>query len=80
VNHDLRRLRLPLDKHESDLLLVSDGFGEGARYVMIEIPRAESASWTWLDWDEQYDALAREWLVSLPWAVPAIPASKEPHR
>lgn len=57
----LRRLRLPLDNHASDLLLVGDRFEEGGRYVQMEVPRGESEGWSWLDWDERYDLLAEEW-------------------
>lgn len=57
----LRRLRLPLDNHASDLLLVGDHFEEGGRYVQMEVPRGESGGWSWLDWDERYDLLAEEW-------------------
>jgi hypothetical protein len=57
----LKRLKLPLDAHRSDLLLVGDEFTEGGRYVQIEIPRDASAAWDWLEWDDTYDRLAREW-------------------
>lgn len=58
----LRRLRLPLDSHNSDLLLVGDTFdNEGGQYVQHEVPRAESEGWSWLDWDIRYDILDREW-------------------
>lgn len=57
----LRRMRLPLDRHGSDLLVVGDSFEESGRYVQVEIPRATSAAWMWLDWDDAYDRLAREW-------------------
>jgi hypothetical protein len=57
----LTRLRLALDSHNSDLLLVGDRFAEGGRYVQLEVPRAESEQWSWLDWDDAYDRLAAEW-------------------
>lgn len=57
----LRRMRLPLDNHASDLMLVGDRFEEGGRYVQREVPRADSEAWSWLDWDERYDRLADEW-------------------
>jgi hypothetical protein len=57
----LSRLRLELDRRDADLLLVGDRFEEGGRYVQLEIPRNESALWSWLDWSEVYDRLADEW-------------------
>jgi hypothetical protein len=57
----LNRLRLALDGHESDLLLVGDRFEEGGRYVQIEIPCHESQRWSRLDWGMAYDRLAAEW-------------------
>lgn len=57
----LKRLRLALNHHASDLLLVGDAFEEGGRYVQAEIPRTQSSQWTWLDWDNTYDRLAAEW-------------------
>ena len=57
----LQRLRLALDLHGTDLLLVGDVFAEGGRYVQAEVHRPDSASWTWLTWDDQYDRLEREW-------------------
>lgn len=57
----LSRVRLPLDAHRSDLLLIGDSFEEGGRYVQFEVPRAESERWTWLEWDDVYDRLAGEW-------------------
>ncbi len=57
----LRRLRLPLDLHDSDLLVVGDTFDDGGRYVQTEIPRATSEAWSWLDWDAAYDRLAAGW-------------------
>lgn len=57
----LRRLRLPLDNHGSDLLLVGDTFEQGGRYVQLEVWRGASEGWSWLDWDETYDRLAGEW-------------------
>lgn len=57
----LKRLLLPLDNVGGDLLLVGDFFEEGGRYVQVEIKRAESGEWSWLDWDDAYDRLAREW-------------------
>ena len=58
----LKRLRLALDRHDSDLLLVGDRFQDGGRYVQLEVPRGESQGWNWLDWNEAYDRLAREWI------------------
>lgn len=57
----LRRLRLPLEQHDSDLILVGDTFDEGGRYVQLEIHRSTSEAWTWTDWDDAYDQLARSW-------------------
>ncbi len=57
----LLRLRLPLDNHDSVLLLVGDRFEEGGRYVQMEVSRLESVQWTWLDWDDAYDRLAKRW-------------------
>lgn len=60
----LRRVRLPLDNHASDLLLVvpvGDVIDTGSPYVQLEVSRAESDRWSWLDWNEQYDQLASEW-------------------
>lgn len=57
----LCRLRLPLDNHDSDLLLVGDSFERGGHYVQLEVPRAESDGWTYPDWMEAYARLAREW-------------------
>ncbi len=57
----LQRLRLPLDAHGSDLLLVGDRFEEHGRYVQVELSRRETAEWTWLDWDDAYDRLAEQW-------------------
>jgi len=78
VTH-LRRLRLALDAHDSDLLLVGDRFEEGGRYVQAEVPRFTSAEWSWLDWDECYDQLAQDWrgrfAASEPDPVPAPGAS-----
>ncbi len=54
----LLRLRLPLDAHGSDLLLVGDRFEEGGRYVQGEYSRFHTGDWTWLDWDDAYDRLA----------------------
>lgn len=58
---DLNRLRIPLDRHGSDLLVVGDSFEEGGRYVQIEIMRSISDAWSWLEWDDAYDRLARTW-------------------
>lgn len=58
---ELKRLRLELDQHGSTLLLVGDQFAEGGRYVQAEIRREMTTDWTWLDWDLEYDRLAREW-------------------
>lgn len=57
----LLRLKLPLDAHESDLILVGDRFEEGGHYTAEEIPRAQSEGWSWLDWDEAYDRLEDAW-------------------
>lgn len=57
----LKRLRLPLDPHDIDLVLVGDVFEEGGRYVQQVVARQVSAEWTWLDWDDMYDRLADEW-------------------
>jgi hypothetical protein len=57
----LRRMRLPLDRHDSTLLLVGDTFDEGGRYTQMEVPNVKTATWSWLDWDEAYDVLAAEW-------------------
>lgn len=60
----LRRIRLPLDSHSSDLLIVlpvGDVMDTGSLYVQREVKRAESDSWSWLDWDDAYDRLAKEW-------------------
>jgi len=57
----LRRLRLALDLHGSDLLLVGDVFDEGGRFVQVEVHRGDSETWSWLDWDDAYDRLAAEW-------------------
>jgi len=57
----LRRMRLELPRHGSDLMLVGDHFGEGGRYIQCEILRVESESWSWLDWDDLYDRMAAEW-------------------
>jgi hypothetical protein len=65
-----KRLRLPLDAHDSDLLLVGDRFEEGGLYLQMEIHRSVSATWTWLDWDEAYDRLARKWHARFPSGVP----------
>jgi hypothetical protein len=58
---ELKRLRLALETHDSDLLLVGDRFEEGGRYVQAEVPRVESAAWSWLEWDDTYDRLAETW-------------------
>jgi hypothetical protein len=75
----LRRLRLALDAHDSDLLLVGDRFEEGGRYVQAEISRSTSAAWTWVEWDLAYDRLARDWRSRFtsvePAAIPAPGAS-----
>ena len=55
----LCRLRLPLDNHDSVLLLVGDRFEEGGRYVQAEFMSTDG--WTWLDWDDAYGRLAKEW-------------------
>lgn len=61
VSMQLKRLKLALDAHRSDLLLVGDEFAEGGRYVQIEISRDASQAWDWLEWDDAYGRLAREW-------------------
>lgn len=63
---ELKRLRLELDRHDSDLLLVGDRFEEGSRYVQAEVLRSESAAWTWLEWDDAYDRLAEKWRQRFP--------------
>lgn len=60
----LRRIRLALDNHASDLLIVlpaDDPLNTGSRYVQLEVRRAESDQWSWLMWDDVYDKLADEW-------------------
>lgn len=57
----LERLRLELLIHDSHLLLVGDLFGEGGRYVQVEIPWAESEKRTWPDWDLWYERLEATW-------------------
>jgi hypothetical protein len=57
----LLRLRLALDAHGSDLILVGDRFEEGGQYMQLEIQRSESARWSWLDWDDAYDRLVKKW-------------------
>jgi len=57
----LRCLRLALDLHGSDLILVGDVFDEGGRFVQVEVHREDSETWSWLDWDDEYDRLAAEW-------------------
>jgi hypothetical protein len=56
----LKRLRIPLDWVDADLLLVGEAFEEGARYVRAVVPRSLSEDWTWSDWDDQYKRLADE--------------------
>ena len=60
----LKRLRilLVIDGNTHDLLLVGDKFEEGGRYVHALIPRYEFASWSWVEWEEQYQLLAQWWL------------------
>jgi len=57
----LQKMRIPLPRHHSDVLMVADQFKEGSRYVHIEVPRYESNRWDWEQWDEAYEALAVEW-------------------
>jgi hypothetical protein len=58
---ELKRLRLELLVHDSDLVLVGDRFEEGGRYVQTEIPRHESERWTAEDWANLYDRLEVTW-------------------
>lgn len=58
---ELKRLRLELLVHDSDLVLVGDRFEEGGRYVQAEVHRSESEAWTALDWANLYDRLERTW-------------------
>lgn len=57
----LARMRLALDVHGSDLLLVGDRFEEGGRYVQMEVSRFETAEWGWLDWEAVYEKLGKAW-------------------
>lgn len=79
----LRRMRLPLDSHDSDLLLVGDYFEQGGKYTQMEIPRAESDGWSWLEWDDAYDRLAKAWRNAYlladgrPVPTPAVEAARD---
>jgi hypothetical protein len=55
---ELKRLRLTLDRYNTELLLVGDRFEEGGRYVQAYMGDPGA---TWLDYDEAYDRLAGEW-------------------
>ncbi len=57
----LTRLRLPLDRHRSDLMVVGDRFDEGGRYVQFEVRRVESAGWGLLDWEASWEELESAW-------------------
>jgi len=64
VNTDepvLKRLRFPLTRHNTDLLIVGDHFDEGGRFVLVELDNTRTKSWTWLDWDNAYDKLSDDW-------------------
>lgn len=58
---ELKRLRLPLNNHGSELVLVADRFEEDGRSVSIEVGLMTSAGWTWLEWDNLYDRLELTW-------------------
>jgi hypothetical protein len=57
---ELKRLRLELVRHDSDLVLVGE-IEEGGRYLQAEIHRSESERWTAEQWIDLYDRLERQW-------------------
>lgn len=57
----LKRMRLELLVHDSDLVLVGDRFDEGGRYIQVEMHRSQTHNWTAEQWADLYDRLERNW-------------------
>lgn len=67
--HILQRMRLELRDGTVDLFILADHLETDGRTVHMEVPKAVTDLWSWVEWDMAWNRLMGQWLTT--YATPA---------